>query len=236
MLGTVFVCVSDTELCLTLCSPIDCSPLSSSVHRILQARILEWVAIPFSRGSSQLRNQTQVFCIAGRFLTVWATREAPISITFRSVRVDLIFLWWNTDFDLLSYLLWGRDGWRPFQKFLPVLPHFDSSDFTGQGNNTEVMPTIKAELDIQLYNYSGCILRDWLRKWPLRGRSEPGLHFLLGPLDILILTWARKCINSDLKCNSTQNSWGFFSSRMKPWRSLWHGGAESFFLGCWFFL
>ena len=160
-------------------------------------------AILFSRGSSQPRNQIQVFCIAGRFLTVWATREAIISITFRSVRVAVISLWWNTDFDLLSYLLWGRDGWRPFQKFLPVLPHFDSSDFTGQGNNTEVLLTIKAELDIQLYNYSGCILRDWLRKWPLRDRSEPGLHFLLGPLDILILTWARECFVSTQTLNAT---------------------------------
>ena len=41
------------QLCLTLCDPVDCSPPGSSVHRILQARILEWVAIPFSRGSSR---------------------------------------------------------------------------------------------------------------------------------------------------------------------------------------
>ena len=48
---------------LTLCDPIDFSPLGSSVHGILQARILEWVAIPFSRGSSQPRDRTQVSCI-----------------------------------------------------------------------------------------------------------------------------------------------------------------------------
>ena len=48
----------------------------SSAHGIIQARILEWVAIPFSRGSSQPRGQIQVSCIAGRFFTVWATREA----------------------------------------------------------------------------------------------------------------------------------------------------------------
>ena len=47
------------------------------VHGILQARILEWVAFPFSRGSSQPRDQTQVFRIAGGFFTSWATREAP---------------------------------------------------------------------------------------------------------------------------------------------------------------
>ena len=50
--------------------PMNYSLLGSSVHRILQARILEWVAIPFSRGSSQPRDQTQVSCIAGRFFTV----------------------------------------------------------------------------------------------------------------------------------------------------------------------
>ena len=52
------------------------SPPGSFVHGILQERILEWVAIPFSRGSSRSRDQTQVSCIAGEFFTVWATREA----------------------------------------------------------------------------------------------------------------------------------------------------------------
>ena len=52
-------------------------PPGFSVHGILQARILEWVAIPFSRGSYQPRDQTQVSCTAGRFFTIWATREAP---------------------------------------------------------------------------------------------------------------------------------------------------------------
>ena len=61
---------------LTLCYPMDCSPLASSVHGISQARILEWVAISFSRGSSWPRDRTQVPCIAGRFFIDWATREA----------------------------------------------------------------------------------------------------------------------------------------------------------------
>ena len=55
---------------------MDCSPPSSSVHGILQARILEWVVIPFSRGSSQPRNWTWVFHTAVRSFTVWAAREA----------------------------------------------------------------------------------------------------------------------------------------------------------------
>ena len=54
-----------TQLCPILCDPMDYSPPGSSVNGILQARILEWVAIPFSRGSSQSRDQTQVFHFAG---------------------------------------------------------------------------------------------------------------------------------------------------------------------------
>ena len=60
-----------SQLCPTLCDPMD-----YTVCGILQARILEWVALPFSRGSSQLRDWTQVFCVAVRFFTSWATREA----------------------------------------------------------------------------------------------------------------------------------------------------------------
>ena len=63
------------QSCPTLCSPMDRSPPGFSVHGILQARILEWFAIPFSKGSSRPRDRTQVSCIAGRFFTVWATRE-----------------------------------------------------------------------------------------------------------------------------------------------------------------
>ena len=59
---------------LTLWDPKDCSPPDSSVHGILQERILEWVAFSFSRGSSQSRDRTQVSLIAGRCFTLWATR------------------------------------------------------------------------------------------------------------------------------------------------------------------
>ena len=58
------------QSCLTLCDTMD-----YTVHGILQARILELAAFPFSRGSSQPMDQTQVSRIAGRFLTSWATRE-----------------------------------------------------------------------------------------------------------------------------------------------------------------
>ena len=66
-----------TQSCLTLCDPVDCSPPGSSVHGLSQAGILEWVAIPFSRESSQPRDWTLVSYTAGRFFTIWATGEAP---------------------------------------------------------------------------------------------------------------------------------------------------------------
>ena len=68
---------SVSQLCPTLCDPMECNPPGSSVHGILQARVLEWVAISSSRGSSQPRDQTRllnVSCI--RFFTASATWAA----------------------------------------------------------------------------------------------------------------------------------------------------------------
>ena len=66
------------QSCPTLCNPMNCSPPGSSVHRALQARILEWVAMS-SRGSSRPRDQTWVSCTAGSLFTIWATREAGVT-------------------------------------------------------------------------------------------------------------------------------------------------------------
>ena len=70
-----------TESCPTLCDPMDYSLPASSLRGILQARIMEWLAIPSCRRSSQPRDQTQiscVFCIAGGFFSQWATWETLI--------------------------------------------------------------------------------------------------------------------------------------------------------------
>ena len=64
------------QLCPALCDPMDCSPPGSSVHGILQARILEWVTTLSSRGSFQPRDWTQVSGITGRIFTIWATSVA----------------------------------------------------------------------------------------------------------------------------------------------------------------
>ena len=70
------VCVLVTQLCPTLWDPMDYSLPGSSVHGILQARTLEWVAIPFSRGSSRPRDRNWISHTAGRFLVVQAINTA----------------------------------------------------------------------------------------------------------------------------------------------------------------
>ena len=73
-------CCLVTELYLTLCDPMDCGPLVSSVHGILQARILQWVAISFSRGSFQPSDQIQFSCITSRFLFLYELSNILLSI------------------------------------------------------------------------------------------------------------------------------------------------------------
>ena len=93
-------CATSLQPYLTLCHPMDYSLPGSSAHGILQARILEQVAIFFSRGSSQPRDKTQVSCTAGRFFTVWATREEmPSSYIF-------FLLEWGLETRLLD--AWSR--------------------------------------------------------------------------------------------------------------------------------
>ena len=81
------VLYSVAQSCLTLCNPIDCSPPGSSVHGILQARILEWVAMSSSRGSSQPRDWNQFSHITGGFFTIWTTRESSASLIASSAHL-----------------------------------------------------------------------------------------------------------------------------------------------------
>ena len=77
------------QSCQTLCDPTDCSPPGSSIHVILQAKILEWVDISFSRGSSWPRSfQTQVSRMAGKRFTLWATKEVAKSCPTRWEPID----------------------------------------------------------------------------------------------------------------------------------------------------
>ena len=71
---TIHSWVKFAQLCPTLCNSVDYGLPDSFVHGIFQVRILEWVAIPFSRGSSRPRDGTWISCTAGRFFTIWITR------------------------------------------------------------------------------------------------------------------------------------------------------------------
>ena len=82
--------VKVAQSCLTLCNPIN-----YTVHGILQARILEWVAFPFSRGSSQPRDRTQVSHIAGRLFTSWARREAQIAVEIAHKTTGMLMVEWE---------------------------------------------------------------------------------------------------------------------------------------------
>ena len=85
-------CVQSLQSCPTLCDPMDCSPSGSSVHGILQTRILEWVALPCSRGSSRPRDRTPVSCVsctAGIFFTTEPPGEEAHSCTWPALPAPL---------------------------------------------------------------------------------------------------------------------------------------------------
>ena len=97
------------QLCPTLCDSMDCSLSGSSVHGIVQARILEWVAIPFSRGCSQPRDQTWVSCIAGRFFTIYTQTHTYIYILFW-----ILFHYESESCSVVSNFLWPHGLYRPW--------------------------------------------------------------------------------------------------------------------------
>ena len=101
--------VTDAQSCPTLCDPMD-----YSVHGILQARILEWVAFPFSRASYQPRYRTQVSHIAGRFITSLATREVAshISLIYRPVKLQYFGHLMRRVYSLEKTLMVGGIGGR----------------------------------------------------------------------------------------------------------------------------
>ena len=103
------------QSCPTLCVPVDCSLPGSSVHGILQERILEWVAISFCRGSSQSRDRNRVFCIAGRFFTIWATRKAYNAVKVYSTQ-------YVSKFGKLSSGHRTRKGWFSSQSQRRLMP------------------------------------------------------------------------------------------------------------------
>ena len=99
----VCICAESFQSCLTLCDPMDCSPPGSSAHGMLQSRILEWFAMPSSRGFSPPRNRTHVSyksCTGGRFFATRATWESLCISSHHSLKdmqVAAVILTWKSD-------------------------------------------------------------------------------------------------------------------------------------------
>ena len=147
------VCVLAAQLCPTLCNPMDCSPPGSPVHGILQARIMEWVAISFSRGSSRPRDRTRISCITGGCFTILATREAwseSHSVMSDSLWPHGLYSSWNspgqnTGVGSCSLLqgIFPTQGSNPGLPHLPVEPQGEPKN-TGVGNLSllqQIFPT-----------------------------------------------------------------------------------------------
>ena len=112
-----FMCVFGQSLqsCLTLCDPMDCSPPGSSVDGILQARILEWVAMPSSRGSSWPRDLNHVSCFAGKFFTT-ELLGSPFVCT-------CVCAWWCECLFVhvcIELQVWGSHLWHPINSQFPL--------------------------------------------------------------------------------------------------------------------
>ena len=99
-----------TQSCLTLGDPVDCSPPGSSVHGILQARVLEWAVSSFSRGSSRPRDRTHVSRIACRRFNLWAMREAPPTPISKEISLSLN-QWFPIGRELFFQEMFGSE-WR----------------------------------------------------------------------------------------------------------------------------
>ena len=150
--------VKVTQLCPTLCDPMDCSPPGSSVRGILQAKTLEWVVIPFSRGSSWPRDWTQVSCIAGRFFISWATREVPKLLSVSSVqslsRVWLFATPWITARQASLSITSSRSSLR-LMSIESVMPSSHSSSVVPFSSCPQSLPASESFPMSQLFTWDG---------------------------------------------------------------------------------
>ena len=134
---------------------MDCSPPGSSVHGIPQARVLEWVATSFSRGSSRPRDRTWVSHIAGRRFTLWASGEArPTSIQKRAS-----LCWESSALPPSHFILQGTPP-----VLFPQGPVLPPSEEKGPSS-------LLSRLSLHLIHFKV----SWLCAWPPRGRKALGM-------------------------------------------------------------
>ena len=132
--STLVVCMLVTQLCVTLCNPMDSSPPGSSAHGIIQARILEWVAIFYSRGSSRPRDRTRVFCnscIARQILYHWCY---PGSLLHQVSRYKLGLSQANGSTMVIGAQRYGWQTSQTLQKVSRRIPFWSFSIFISLAN------------------------------------------------------------------------------------------------------
>ena len=139
-----------------LCNPTDCGPPGSSVHGLLQTRILEWVAMPSSRGSSPPRDWTQVSHTTGGFFTIWATRE-PLRTKAQ-----------NVNYTSLSGALTSSYQ-QPWMPTVPGLPeavaskhHWTSTSWEGREKETNPhTPEVSFMCSYQVIDFNSMGKKKW---------------------------------------------------------------------------
>ena len=114
-------CCLVTQSCPTLCDPMDCSPPGSSFHRIFQAKILEWVAISSSRGSSPRRDRTRVSCLADVFFTTESPGKPVIYLHICIISVSLYLCVYYDIFKLHHFCLLLGLWWQESEFSVTVL-------------------------------------------------------------------------------------------------------------------
>ena len=152
------------QLCLTLCDPMDCSPPGSSVHGIFQAIVLEWVAISFSKGSSQPRDRTRVSRIVDRCFTIWATED-----TCTLMSISELFTIART---------WKKPRWPLADEWIRKLWYIYTVEYSVQFSCSVVSDSIVTPMDYSLPGSSvhgifQAIVLEWVAISFSRGSSQP---------------------------------------------------------------
>ena len=151
-----------------LCNPMDCSLSLFSVYGIFQARVLEWVAISFSRGSSRPRDRTWVSQIIGRPFTVWATREVHNSIDLtnsfnKHYVADAMGM--EASFKYLFKVLYKcfQISGKLSEKTVPILQH-DSNVRCATINTAPRISFIICVIEIEVFEYEQCFWKANIQK------------------------------------------------------------------------
>ena len=198
------------QSCLTVCNPVDCRSPGFSVHGILHTRILEWVAMPFSRGSYRPRDQTWIFHKASRFFTIWATMDQFSSVQSLS-RVWLFATPWSAACQASLSITNSRsllklmsiESMIPFNHLILCHPLL-------------LLPSIFHS--IRVFSNESVLRIRWPKYWSFSFSISPSseysglISFRMDWLDLLAIQWLSRVFS-----NTTVQEHQFFSAQLSLW-------------------